>query len=1172
MGGRGRIKVIFVFSMLLFCGSLIFIKDPQGEYIDPMYYHDERLFNSNVTFLGESALDQAGFSVSICGDVNNDGFDDIIVGAPGSDENGNDSGQVYLIFGNESGYVMDMNLSNSSASFHGEEPGDMLGTRVTGAGDVNGDGYDDILIGAQNNDHNGNASGKAYLIMGGEDDWKLDANVSNCTASYFGEMPDDYFGCSISGVGDVDDDGFDDFTIGALHNDHGGNNSGKAYLVYGKRTGWKKGQNASTCDASFYGYDDWKRLGRNVHGGGDLNGDGVDDMVMGAPSYPVKSGPLIQAGTVYVINGRTNGWVKSYRVSRAEYDLSLTGEDSFGHIGSQISYIGDINFDGYDDLIAAGVRSGATNGGQTYLVLGREKFRFRNRSFGDMNASFMGTTQEYSGSSISGNGDVNGDSIPDILIGAPRNMSKGRHTGAIYLIFPYMTYAPIDVSQLKIYSDPGYVREINWTPINSTVYVQVVGQDTNPLSRDRAMLEIDGGYTYDHILWLDEVGASSGIYRSELTVSWEETHGKNVRSHIGDTLELVSRESKGLTADLFIGVPINIQPRPNDVTIFEDELFSMELTSRGMNPVIGWDVTFDINDWLTWNSESNRLAGIPLNDDIGVFIVKITARDLYGFTETIDFSITVLNTPPEIMNESINTTLEDELYLIDYDSTDDPSGMTRWTLATNAAWLEIDPYYGILSGDPGNDDVGKYNVNITVNDGNGGKDWQRFTLEVMDVNDAPIIIGNDQMIAIEEELYQVDYDAADIDDPPIFNWSLITDADWLTLNRTSGILSGIPIQEDVGKYIVNITVEDTRGARNSREFDLIVTEVNDAPIWLEIPENIVLNVGDLYHFDVNASDPDPDDNLSFGIVSSPPSNISINIVTGEIQWIAGLEPFISDPYVLIVELSVSDGKTTVFHSFKIEVVPLPAPRIQLISPGDGERVSHRNVTLSWELSYMPQDQGGIRYAVYYSINEPSATSFLDFIVVHIVNGSTTCHLTDVSPGDIVQWTVIPRTEMTTGRCIDGIVTFRVNHPPSFLHLENITIEAGAELRVGLTVSDGDGDDLKYVIKSAPDELYLDKTMGFILWTTTRVDIGNHSITIQANDGIDTAEVTFIVEVLPPEVEVEPERDDPNLMWIILVLIVLFGISILVGSLIFFNKRKKQASGEMEQPGNDREEE
>jgi hypothetical protein len=373
------------------------------------------------------------------------------------------------------------------------------------------------------------------------------------------------------------------------------------------------------------------------------------------------------------------------------------------------------------------------------------------------------------------------------------------------------------------------------------------------------------------------------------------------------------------------------------------------------------------------------------------------------------------------------------------------------------------------------------------------------------------------------------------------------------------VLSGTPSQEDVGSYRVNVTVHDVRGGWDSREFDLIVAEVNDPPSWLNVPDDSSLLEGEKYRFDVNASDPDPDDELSFGIASSPGSNISIDLVTGEIEWIAGIEPFVTGPYILNVDLSVSDGKITIYHSFELKVIPLPVPRVKLISPDNEEKVSYQNITLEWELSFLPQDQGEIGYLVYFStweftLKDPSSSEN-----VLIINGSTTYSIEDLSPGDTIHWTVVPRTEKTTGKCIDRIRAFRINNPPTIQPVENRSVEAGEELRLSLTGFDEDEedrDDLEFSILLAPEDLYIDRATGFIIWTTMSDDLGNHSISVELSDGLDTAEITFNVEVKAPEVDPEPEKKDSNLLLIFLVLISI-GIAVLIGSLLYFRDRKNK---------------
>jgi len=194
---------------------------------------DYNLVNADASFIGEDSNDKSGVGVSGAGDVNNDGYDDFLIGASGNDEGGYRCGQAYLILGNPTAFWgMSYNLGNADASFIGEAYSDGLGTVVSDIGDVNGDAYDDFLIGAQNNDEGGDEAGQTYLIFGkAEADWGMGFNISNSDVSFIGENEDDYSSNSLSGVGDVNNDGYDDFLIGAFRNDENGNMAGQTYLI-----------------------------------------------------------------------------------------------------------------------------------------------------------------------------------------------------------------------------------------------------------------------------------------------------------------------------------------------------------------------------------------------------------------------------------------------------------------------------------------------------------------------------------------------------------------------------------------------------------------------------------------------------------------------------------------------------------------------------------------------------------------------------------------------------------------------------------------------------------------------------------------------------------------------------------------------------------------------------
>ncbi len=192
---------------------------------------DTSLADVDASFLGEESSDYSGRYVASAGDVNGDGYDDILIGAWGNDEGGDYAGQTYLILGKADGWAMDTDLSTVDASFWGEDDSDKSGGSVASAGDVNGDGYDDILIGAWGNDEEETFAGQTYLILGKASDWAMDTSLSAADASFWGEDADDDSGYSVASAGDVNGDGGDDILIGARYDEDGGTLAGQTYLV-----------------------------------------------------------------------------------------------------------------------------------------------------------------------------------------------------------------------------------------------------------------------------------------------------------------------------------------------------------------------------------------------------------------------------------------------------------------------------------------------------------------------------------------------------------------------------------------------------------------------------------------------------------------------------------------------------------------------------------------------------------------------------------------------------------------------------------------------------------------------------------------------------------------------------------------------------------------------------
>ncbi len=155
-----------------------------------------------------------------------------------SSEGASAAGQTYLILGKSAGWSMDTDLSAADASFHGESANDYSGKAVAGVGDVNGDGYSDFIIGAYADDDGGSSAGQTYLIYGKSSGWSSDVNLSSADASFIGEDASDQSAWSISGSGDVNGDGYNDFIIGAYSDeDGGGSYTGQTYLILSDQSG-----------------------------------------------------------------------------------------------------------------------------------------------------------------------------------------------------------------------------------------------------------------------------------------------------------------------------------------------------------------------------------------------------------------------------------------------------------------------------------------------------------------------------------------------------------------------------------------------------------------------------------------------------------------------------------------------------------------------------------------------------------------------------------------------------------------------------------------------------------------------------------------------------------------------------------------------------------------------
>jgi len=815
---------------------------------------DVNISNADASFTGNGARVTSGFEVSGVGDVNGDEYNDFIIGSHGDDEGAEDAGQTYLIFGRASGWAMDTNLTEANASFLGEEKDDRSGYTISGAGDVNGDGFDDFLIASHNNGDGGVSAGQVYLIMGKATGWAMDTDLSNADASFLGETRGNYAGWGLSGAGDVNGDGYDDFIIGAYYNDEGANNGGQTYLILGKSKGWRMDTDLSFADASFLGEHSNDVSGWTVSGAGDVNGDDYDDFLIGAQRC---SDGGTYAGQTYLILGRAKGWSMDSGLSNA--NASFWGEAKLDSSGFALSDAGDVNGDGFDDfMIGAYVNQEAgIQTGQTYLILGKARGWSMDTNLSKADASFLGEGPGgWSGYAISGAGDANGDGFDDILIAARNDGANGGQSGQTYLIFPDTNIQLTSVKSLRLFSDDTFTKQISWAKVSDSVHVQLMGTGGNTSRADVTEVVVTSDVTspIGFKLRLNETGINTGVYEGELTLANRSHDGYGwIGTEVGETVNVTSVVDTGVQASLYVTARPDFSKLPTQFEPKEDTAFNYTfILAEGI--ATRWDVEIE-GLWLSWNVSNQTLWGTPSNLDVGPGWVRVNVSDDYGNSNEVNITINVINTPPIIIGVPPSTAVEDEPWYFDFDSSDDGQGDIRWHLDSNSAGIALNSTTGILSWTPFNEDVGTWWVDISVDDDNDGWDRINFTIVVQNTGDGPIILTQYLPNATEDIEYSFTMEASDpdVDDP--LTWSLDTDESWLDIDSESGLLQGTPSNDDVGEHWLDVRVVDSYGLDATARLIVQVANVNDRP--LITTEDVISTMEDLeYQVEYEAIDPD----------------------------------------------------------------------------------------------------------------------------------------------------------------------------------------------------------------------------------------------------------------------------------------------------------------------------
>ncbi|HEX4824754.1 MAG TPA: FG-GAP-like repeat-containing protein [Candidatus Polarisedimenticolaceae bacterium] len=375
-------------------GAPLYDNGQDGEGRAYLYLGGPNGLATTPAWTAESDQIQANFGwvVAAAGDVNGDGYADVIVSSPGWN---NGSGKVWVYYGQPGGLPAVASWTKEGAQLFGA-----FGNSAATAGDVNGDGYADVIIGAPSEANGQSLEGRAYVFLGSASGlaanaaWTAESNQANAD-----------FGVSVATAGDVNGDGYDDVIIGADQYDNPELNEGRAFVYLG-------GPGGLAASAVWTGESNQAgaQYGASVATAGDVNGDGYADIIVGAPWY---DDPSDAEGRVYVYYGGPGGpattaaWTKELDVAGA-------------HFGASVATAGDVNGDGYADVII-GAPQHATNAGRVVCFVGGPSGLATDPWY-DRQGGIAGVLM---GISVGTAGDVDGDGFSDLIYGEEDPSSNG---------------------------------------------------------------------------------------------------------------------------------------------------------------------------------------------------------------------------------------------------------------------------------------------------------------------------------------------------------------------------------------------------------------------------------------------------------------------------------------------------------------------------------------------------------------------------------------------------------------------------------------------------------------------------------------------------------------------------------------------------------------------------
>ncbi len=384
-----------------------------------------------------------GRSVASLGDLDGDGVGDLAVGVPFDHQGGWVHGGLWVLFLNSDGTVKShQQINHIEGNFTGSlDDADGLGYSLASLGDLDGDGVTDLAVGAYLDDDGGDARGAVWILfLNTNGTVKSHQLISDTVGGFNGILEDDdNFGSSVASLGDLDGDGVTDLAVGAVWDDDGGEERGAVWLLLLNNNGTVKShQKISDTEGGFTGIlDDFDLFGRSLASLGDLDGDGVGDLAVGVAGDDDGGNAH---GAVWVLFLNNDGTVKSHqKISDTEGGFAgiLHDADLFG---GAVASLGDLDDDGVGDLAVGAAfddDGGERRGAVWVLFLNTDGTVKAHQKISDTEGGFTGTLDDFDqfGRSVTSLGDLDGDGVGDLAVGAERDGDGGNNRGAVWVLF-----------------------------------------------------------------------------------------------------------------------------------------------------------------------------------------------------------------------------------------------------------------------------------------------------------------------------------------------------------------------------------------------------------------------------------------------------------------------------------------------------------------------------------------------------------------------------------------------------------------------------------------------------------------------------------------------------------------------------------------------------------------